>query len=143
MTRKCATYAVCQCYFTPWPLMFITIPFLLLFVVDAFWYFILCLLVPIDLFLWKIWFFLFFGLTISWFIGAISGIIASLAIVLLPNMWDEWNASSFVKFPAWLLLAAISIFVPGFTSGLGLNLLEWLGVPLRATAWWWGMDWGL
>ncbi|MFC1907657.1 hypothetical protein ACFLW8_06190, partial [Chloroflexota bacterium] len=81
-------------------------------------------------------------LTVSWFIGAISAIIASLAITLLPGIWDDWKVSSFVKFPAWLILAAISSFVPGFTSWLGLSLLQWIGIPLRATAWWLGIQWG-
>lgn len=33
-------------------------------------------------------------------------------------------------------LALISLFVSRVASGLGLSLLEWLGVPLRATGWW-------
>ena len=36
-----------------------------------------------------------------------------------------------------LVLALISFFVPNVVSGLGLNLLQWLGVPLRAVGWWW------
>ncbi len=124
MVRKYDTEDVWRWYFTPGPRMIITLPILLLFGVNALWYYILCFVVPIDLFLWSFWFFLFFGLTVSWFIGAISGIIASLVVILLPKIWDDWNVSSFVKFPAWLSLAAISIFVPGFTSGLGLNLLN-------------------
>jgi len=142
MARKYDPEDLWQWYFTPGPRMVITIPILLLFGLNALWYFLLALLVPIDLFLWNILFFFLFGITVSWFIGAISGIIASLAFVLLPHIWDGWNVSSFVKFPAWLLLAAISSFVPGFTSGLGLSLLQWLGVPLRATGWWLGILWG-
>ena len=131
-----------QWYFTPGPRMVITIPILLLFGLNALWYFLLAFLVPIDLFLWNFFLFLFFGLTLSWFIGAISAIIASLAFVLLPYIWDGWRASSLVKFPTWLLLAAISSFVPSITSGLGLSLLQWLGMPLRATGWWYGIAWG-
>ena len=129
-------------YFTPGLRMIVTIPILVVFGLGALWYFILAFLVPIDLFLWNFWFFLFFGLTVSWFIGAVSAIIASLAFALLPHIWDGWNASSFVKLPAWLLLAVVSIFVPGFTSSLGLNLLQWLGMPMRATGWWLGIQWG-
>ena len=142
MARKYDPEDLWQWYFTPGPRMVITIPILLLFGLNALWYFLLALLVPIDLFLWNILFFFLFGITVSWFIGAISAIIASLAFVLLPHIWDEWNVSSFVKFPAWLLLAAISSFVPGFTSELGLSLLQWLGMPLRATGWWLGIQWG-
>ncbi len=132
-----------QWYFRLRPRMVITIPILLFFGLGALWYFLLAFLVPIDLFLWNILFFLFFGLTVSWFVGAVSAIIASLAIVLLPYIWDEWKASSFVKLPAWLLLAAVSIFVPGFTSTLGLSLLQWLGMPMRATGWWLTIQHGL
>ncbi|MBI4284227.1 MAG: hypothetical protein HY663_07145 [Chloroflexi bacterium] len=142
MARKYDPEDVWQWYFTPGPRMIITIPILLLFGLNALWYFLLAFLVPIDLLLWNFWFFLFFGLTVSWFIGAISVVIASLAVVLLPNIWDGWNVSSFVKFPAWIALAAISSFVPSITSGLGLNLLQWLGMPLRATGWWYGIAWG-
>ena len=140
MGRKYDPEDLWQWYFTPGPRMVITIPILLLFGLNTLWYFLLAFLVPIDLFLWNFFFFLFFGLTVSWFVGAISAMIASLAFVLLPGIWDGWNASSFVKFPAWLLLAAISSFVPGFTSGLGLSLLQWLGMPLRATGWWLGIQ---
>ena len=128
-----------QWYLTPGIRMFITIPILLLFGLNTIWYAILIPVVLIDLFLWNILFFIFLGLTISWFIASIPAIISSLAWVLLPQIWDEWKASAFAKTPAWLLLASISIFVPSIVSGLGANLLQWVGVPMRATAWWFGL----
>lgn len=126
-----------QWYFTPGIRMVLTSPILLVFGLNTLWYFLLMPMILIDLFLWNILFFLLFGLTIGWFLGAIPAIISSLAWVLLPKVWDGWKASAFAKTPIWLLLALISFFVPGIVSGLGVNLLHWLGVPIRAIGWWW------
>ena len=73
--------------------------------------------------------------------GSIFGMIAILPLDLLPRIWDRWKVSSFMKFPASLLVVAISIFGPGFASGFGFSLMRWLGMPLRATGWWIGL-WG-
>ena len=126
-----------QWYFTPTLRMVLTIPILLVFGLNTLWYFLLMPMVLIDLFLWNFIFLLFLGLTIGWVIAAIPAIISSLAWVLLPQIWDGWKASAFVKTPLWLLLALIGIFVPGIVSGLGVNLMQWLGVPMRAMGWWW------
>jgi hypothetical protein len=126
-----------QWYFTRSIRMVVTIPILVLFGLNTLWYALLIPMVLIDLFLWNFIFFLFLGLTISWVIAAIPAIISSLAWVLLPQVWDGWKASAFAKTPTWLLLALISFFVPGIVSGLGVNLLHWLGVPMRAIGWWW------
>lgn len=126
-----------QWYFTLSIRMVLTIPILVVFGLNTLWYFLLIPMVLIDLFRWNFIFFLFLGLTISWVIAAIPAIISSLAWVLLPKVWDGWKASAFVKTPTWLLLASISIFVPGIVSGLGVDLLQWLGVPMRAIEWWW------
>jgi len=117
--------------------MVLTIPVLVLFGLNTLWYLLLMPVVLIDLFLWNILFFLFLGLTVGWFIAAIPAIISSLVWILLPQIWDGWKVSAFVKTPTWLILASISIFVPGIVSGLGLNLMQWLGMPLRAVEWWW------
>lgn len=128
---------VWQWYFTPSIRMFLTIPILVLFGLNTLWYALLIPMVLIDLFLWNILFFIFLGLTVSWAVAAIPAIISSLVWVLLPQIWDEWKASAFAKTPTWFLLALISFFVPGIVSGLGVNLMQWLGVPMRAIGWWW------
>ena len=126
-----------QWYFTPSLRMVLTIPVLVLFGLNTLWYLLLMPMVLIDLFLWNILFFLFLGLSIGWVIAAIPAIISSLVWALLPQIWGGWKVSAFVKTPTWLILASISIFVPGIVSVLGLNLMQWLGMPLRAVEWWW------
>ncbi len=126
-----------QWYFTPSIRMVLTIPILILFGLNSLWYFLLMPMVLIDLFLWNWLFFIFLGLTVGWLIAVIPAIISYLAWGLLPQIWDNWKASAFVKTPTWLILACVSILVPGIISGLGLGLMQWLGIPLRAVEWWW------
>ncbi len=130
---------VWQWYFTPSIRMFLTIPIILLFGLNTLWYVILMPVVLIDLFLWNILFFIFLGLTIGWFVAGIPAMVSSLAWILLPQIWDRWRASAFAKTPIWLLLASISIFVPSVVSGFLASLLQWIGVPMRATGWWFGL----
>lgn len=124
-------------YFTPRIRMVLTIPILLFFGLNTVWFALLIPMVMIDLFLWNVLFFIFLGLTISWAVAAIPAIISYLAWGLLPQIWDGWEVSAFAKTPTWLLLALVSIFIPSIVSGLGVNLLQWLGVPMRAVGWWW------
>lgn len=124
-------------YFTPSLRMILTIPVLVLFGLNTLWYFLLMPVFLIDLFRWNILFFLFLGLTVGWGIAVVPAIISSLVWTLLPQIWDGWKVSAFVKTPTWLILASISIFVPGIVSGLGLSLMQWLGLPLHAVEWWW------
>lgn len=124
-------------YFTPSIRMVLTIPIIVLFGLNTLFYFLLMPMVLIDLLLWNFLVFFLMGLSIGWFIAAIPAMISFLAWGLLPQIWDGWKVSAFVKTPTWLILAFISIFVPGIVSGIGLNLMQWLGMPLRAVGWWW------
>jgi type IV secretory pathway TrbL component len=126
-------------YFTPGVRMVLTIPILLIFVLNTLWYFLLIFMVEIDFLLWNILFFIFLGLTVGWIIAGIPAMISALAWAMLPQIWDGWKASAFAKMPAWLALAVVSVIIPSLIAGLGLDLLQWLGVPLRATGWWWNV----
>jgi len=118
-----------------WRMLF-TLPVLLFFGLNTLFFALLIVVVEIDLLLWNFLVFFFLGLTIGWIISGIPAVISSLVWALLPTIWDEWRASSWVKAPTWIVLAILSPTVPWFISANGLNLLESLGMPLRATGWW-------
>ena len=138
MARKYAPEKIGYGYlFATRPRKIITYAILSLTVLNALWYFLLPL-VSLEKVLHNYGLFMF---VVVLLMGSIFAMTAILPLDLLPRIWNRWNVSSFVKFPASLLVVAISIISPGFAAGFGFSLLRWLGMPLTATGWWIGL-WG-
>ena len=127
-------------YFASWRRSIITVPLLLLLIVNPVYHGVMFFLLEIDLFIGNFILWMFFGEIILGAIGGLAVTTAVSPIAFLPALWHSrmWGIAKVLLFVIGVIISA---FVSGIMSFASIWLLDVFATP-RTTLWWaelWGV----